>query len=222
MAIANLPAEHKESLLNLVHMEDSVFHEILSRLQASKPSARISKLADSLGDLATISRESLSGILRTVSSLLAFADRREIASSEVAEDVCKRIDEGGLQDFRWQEQKQRHTFKTRLLSLLNSDSLSLTVRAREIIAASEHTFAWARVITNVRPLYSGDVKKPLRGAAVVHSLVIHYHEGDQHKEIHLALDDEDLFMLRKVIERAGNESTELRSALSQSNIVVLE
>ena len=82
----------------------------------------------------------------------------------------------------------------------------------------------SKVISDIRPIFGFNVNEKPKAAVIVHQLHLHYHQGDEkemHKDIYMALDNDDLQNLKETIERAQLKTKILHLMISQSNMISL-
>ena len=114
---------------------------------------------------------------------------------------------------------QRGQLARRLEGLIKSPCLRLAAKAVDIRTAYEHVFADARVLTDVRPVFSdtqGDV--PAAGV-VVDTLKLDYYGPDgNRRSFYVALDQEDLLKLGDQVARGLTKSKAMRAVLESANL----
>ena len=107
----------------------------------------------------------------------------------------------------------REQFKKNLAKLLNDKNLVIASKAIYLRRDYEHTYCRARILTDIRPIFSDDRTLPPISAVLIHQLQLVYHEGSTTKEIHIALDSDDLSSLKVQIERAQEKAKSLKAFL---------
>ena len=76
----------------------------------------------------------------------------------------------------------------------------------------------AKILSDIRPLFDNPDEPPI-GAVISHTLKIVFHEsGGDHKELYLALDAEDLEVLKKIAKRAESKLASIQSLIKTVNI----
>ncbi|HEY7404999.1 MAG TPA: hypothetical protein VIB39_15850 [Candidatus Angelobacter sp.] len=110
-------------------------------------------------------------------------------------------------------------FKDRLAALLTIDSINLSVKAMSLKAEYERTFCSARILTDIRPIYSNDISGPPPAAMIVHTLRISYHDDSSRvNEIYVALDNDDVSALREILDRAELKAKSLEKFLAGTKV----
>jgi len=106
-------------------------------------------------------------------------------------------------------------FRKRLSRFLDIAPLRVTAKATLLHGEYEHGFCTARILTDIRPIYDNGAKGPPSGAIIMHNLKISYHEGPNGdlSEIYLAMGSDDIAELQRVLDRATDKATSLRTML---------
>lgn len=110
------------------------------------------------------------------------------------------------------------TIRQRFKELLNIATLETISKAITLQREDERIFCDARIISDIRPVFGEDVKSAPVAATIGHALRIAYHEGLEHKEFFVSLDEYDLNELEDVVKRAKKKSDTLTKFLSDSGI----
>lgn len=97
----------------------------------------------------------------------------------------------------------------RLEKLLSQKgAIMLSARTSLLATSYEKTYKSARLITDLRPIFTdGEVEMPLYCLST-HSLKIEFHEDGNYKDIYITLDNDDLRQLVEVLDR-GLKKAEL-------------
>jgi len=85
-----------------------------------------------------------------------------------------------------------------------------------LLSENNRTFVDARIITDIRPIFSSDLKFDQRSALLVHRLKIASQENGDEKEYYFSFDSNDLKKLKLQIERAEEKDEILRQQYAQT------
>ncbi len=108
--------------------------------------------------------------------------------------------------------------KERLTKLLEAPrALTITPKANDLLTEHQHFFYSARLFSDVRPVFSADAKT-IDAAVVMHNLVIHYGDSENHDDFHVALDDSDIQSLKELLERAEEKSVTLQKMMKVAGV----
>jgi hypothetical protein len=113
---------------------------------------------------------------------------------------------------------QSEEAKTRLMTVLNIEPLACSSKALSVSTDHQRVFYDAKVLSDIRFAFRPDVEAEPYGATIVHILKLVYHEDNDHKNFFVALDDEDLSLLKRIIERAERKTEKLRNRLDVASV----
>ena len=130
----------------------------------------------------------------------------------MAEDVCQALDRSDEEELRLLGEEREH-FKSRLIELLDVDSVRVGAKGIEMLFENQRSFLSARIVTEVRPIFGSDPEEAPAGALIVHMLKIIYREEGQDKELFVALDTTDVGVLRDALDRADAKAESLKGFL---------
>jgi hypothetical protein len=95
--------------------------------------------------------------------------------------------------------------------LLVATSLVITAKALAVMWGHGNAYYESHIITQVRPLFSGDVREKSGHAAIVHELQLEYRDLGDPKAVRLTMDRSQLFQLAEVVQRAVAKEQSLRA-----------
>ncbi len=225
MPSISVPDAYQSGVDALVHITDDQFSQLLSALKAAKPSlfstGLASQVAPSINGLK--SRE-VRRIVESLVAMYAVRIRLGISSSEFASGISAAIDDFEEASFSEEDKLRLAERLTQLLTQLleMEKSLGITSKANDVLTEHEHTFCSARVLTDIRPIFQSDLASPPSEAVVVHTLKIAYHQDREHKEFYVALDSDDIQMLKSAIERAELKDRSAKSLLDKAGVLCLD
>lgn len=121
----------------------------------------------------SISRQDVDAIVDTVSGLASIAQSVEVPLDEFAEDVAEAIAEG-KHSITYAAASDRERFKSRVRDLLDNRSVLVAAKARLVFIEHEHYLCYARIMTDIRPVFGQDVEAKPMAAMVAHTLKLVY------------------------------------------------
>ena len=99
----------------------------------------------------------------------------------------------------------------------DSSSYALFEKALELRSSYRNIYAYARVFTDVRPIFDSQASE-LLNSYVTNILTISYTEGSQVNRLDLAIDEEDLFLLKEQLERALQKNQTIAREFGEKNL----
>lgn len=202
-------------------LRDEAVSELRSALAAAGLKLDPEDLAEEMAPLVhSISREEVDAIVETLSGLAIIVASSDVPLELFVEDVCEAIGEGehalSLDD------AEKEQLKSRLSNLLDNAAILVAAKARLVLIEHEHYLCYARIMTDVRPVFGLDVKRRPTAAMIVHSLKLAYHDGKDIKEFFVALDPPSLDRLSELIDRAKEKEGTMKSVLGTADIQYLD
>lgn len=117
----------------------------------------------------------------------------------------------------------REHLSDRLAQLLAAKSLVTTASALDLLTQHERNYQTARIISDVRPIFTDSVEAPPSGAVIVEMLQIRTWDRDGAAgSVYIAMDEADLTELREVVDRALKKTSTLRDSLSDQGVAYFE
>lgn len=206
-------------------LADDAIHELTTALAGSqtldvKDSNTVTSLISA--KVSSISSKDLRRIMATLLSLYSVRASAEVAVPDFVDDVIHAMTRSKRPGLSLHDPESERKFRSRLAQLLTVGSIAAASKAVVIQHEHEHTLCTSRIFTDARPVYGDDVSAPPSLATIIHMLKLAYHEGDITKEIHIALDKQDLIDLKEQIARAESKAASLQKVFELSHIPVIE
>jgi len=220
--IDRIPDIYVEGFSKLISLNRESFNELYTNLKNAPIARHPKKLAIKIVPLIkSIKKKDLESILWSVGSLFVFRESKNISVSEIVEEVSRLILEKNIEGLNF-EGDIENEFKVRLTQLLENEQLLLASKTTDIMTEYENVFLSTRIISDIRPVFGFDTDTPKVGI-IVHNLNIHYYQGEanEHNDIHVALDFDDLKELKDVIERAEKKELALKTTIEKSGMLYL-
>lgn len=113
---------------------------------------------------------------------------------------------------------------TRLQRLWELDNpLGIVGKAQMLMAEHQNLFVTARLISDLRPIFTSEADQVPSTCMLVHKLHIsHYDQGEDDSDTFFVLDSDDLRELKKIIDRALRKEKLLTDFAKRSNIALLD
>jgi len=219
-ASLTIPEEALPDLKRIAELDDKLFNSLLSAIGESTPALTRDQFARKISERVKIPDEAdLQAVLRAAFSLYMVKERAELSAREISEAV---IDSALISQAEFPPDK-KEMLRNRLTVLLDFDeSLGISVKALDVMTEHERIFCGARILSDIRPVFSDHQLESASAATIIHNLQIEFHQDGRHHEHYFALDTDDIQTLKKVIERAEKKTTALQAILKKSNVPYLE
>lgn len=221
MSILRIPDRLKSALRQVSSLSDETMESIVAALSSMKPALYDGKAAQRLGPniVGMSSDEDFIKLLDAVISLYMAKSSGSRTASEIAGDVLE-----SLNDVRPASSESlgvdEDIFRQRIIRLLSIDAVEVCAKATALQAEYPRLLTSARVITDIRPVFARNLDSNPT-ALIVHNLKIEYLEGGEITDIFLALDESDLDILIKTLERAKLKQAALESFLDAKGLPLI-
>lgn len=202
-----IPDESHTAIVDLVLLPSEQREALLASLRRASPSTSLWRFASSIPSPDGL--DNVIEVVETLAALYGLIEESGDSPRELANDLVEAAAELKLGEVEYTPEltSELVRFFEEVFSL--DDSLGLTSKAGEVAIENERNYAFARIITDLRPIYLNKDAPTPHGAVVVHILKIAIHETEQ--EYYFALDGEDLRDLKEVLDRAVQKEEALSS-----------
>jgi hypothetical protein len=154
-------------------------------------------------------------ILSSISSLSKLLSTRKWTPKNLATALDEAA-RSGIENFKVAEGAD---FKERIITLLSLDVFNLIeAKAKELQQEAQRLLLDARILTDIRPVFGESIGENPTAFILTHTLKLHYHEGGEHREFFVALDGEDIDLLKEISERAQKKAVVLKRIVAASGI----
>lgn len=215
-------AESQKRLRALVSMEEKLFAKLLLALRSNVDTfanrAALVEYAD-----ANMTEDAREFVL-AVEAVMPFLLNDHYAGNS-AEEIAK-----GVIDALPRIPKPVETFtvtdkrllRARLRSILTDSTTRLRTRAWSLVLERPCLLETARILTDLRPVFTEKNPAAVEACSVIHTLVLNCQESGESKVMHVALDTSDLSTLKAAIARAEQKEKALNALASKAGVLSLK
>ena len=194
-------------------MDEEVFQALVKALHSVSPASDPSKLASSVApQVRDLAEDDISELLGAILPMYSAKGFSEADSPAFIRDLGQAIASG-----KPPLTMDIEVLKARFAVLLAIPSIAVSAKAFLIQREQQHIFLSARSFSDIRPVFSEDADRPM-AFVVSHQLKVSYFDDGQRKTLYLALDDNDISELQKVLTRAQTKSKVLSTFIQQTNL----
>jgi hypothetical protein len=220
MASMEIPESDIPKLEKIANLSDATFKSLLAAFKAAEPSINFEEYSASLIKASPELKEL--DLLSIISIVLALYRSKDVSGFDSEKVV-------GLAARFLSERYSDRFPKERLTLLLNrikelfdsGNSATMASRAFNVLGGHTNVFTEARIFSDIRPVF-GDSVDSVQAAVMVHNLKLSFSHNNEKKEIFLALDNDDIETLKKVIERAEKKTKAMTVFLERSQVKFLD
>lgn len=218
----SIPPRHERALADLVAMTQEERERLVNVIRQAPAALDLDVLAKKVASATKLDKDRASRLVWMLASL--YRAREETPVDQFVDDVCDTAQASDKvlrpKDEDW------GSFKRDLKALLScDDSLGITAKAKDIRGQHQNVYCKARILTDIRPVFSQDVGVEPPAGVIVHTLRLTTHPGGDFsasKDFYVALDELDLKELKRLVDRAVQKEATLRSLISQTGMTFLE
>jgi hypothetical protein len=175
-----------------------------------------SELADVIADrVPSITSEHLHRIVDAIYSLYHVREYSELTRNGFLTELLDGIREHAKPLIPDKEIPRLRGRFERLLSVKSLESVS---KAISLQRDTERVYCESKIISDIRPVFGDDVKEYPVAAAILHTLILSYHENGDHKEFFITLDEVDLNSLQTAIKRAKNKADTITRLMGEAQL----
>jgi hypothetical protein len=212
-----VPKQHLPTIGKILALSDAATTELISALSSATITSEAPALAEKIaGSVPTIQPTDLAEILGTLYSLYHVREFSEVGSSRFLTDLVEGLRSNP--DFNLKKAEDASAAKKRFQRLLNVETLNILTKAIRLQRDGERIYCDARIVSDIRPVFGDDVADKPISAVITHTLKLGYHEGGDHKQFFVVLDEQDLIALHEVIARAISKGASLTELLGSADI----
>ena len=223
--IRSIPRQYQDGFIKIRDLpNEAVLQELISAFDKAPLLINSDALSERLAaEVEAVSRESISDIVASLLSAYSLREQFDISMSEVAGHLAQVMQESGVERLGFKDEEQHAEFERRLVALLNSGSLDLIGKASDLTLEQERFMREARLITDIRPIFSTESVSRPEGAVIVHTLKFNYwDESNELRDFHLAIDATDIRNLRTLLDRAEEKAESLRAILQETEVPLVD
>lgn len=217
LTITSIPAPFRPGLASIKRLPVSAFDQLVAALERAQIVGDLKNLTSAvLQQVPSLGQQEIEDILRALFSLSSLVADEDTPLSENISSLARAMQASGKPELELSE-SERAEFEKRLEKLVAIRTVVITSKVMRLRVDYPIIFHEASILTDMRPVFDNPEERPL-GFSVSHTLRIAYHENGEHKEFFVILDDDDLGMMRKAIQRAEAKALSVRSLLKVSNL----
>lgn len=215
MAI-KIPKNQEEPFASLLGLSDAEAEGLLEALRGAEPALTLEGVVAQVLNRINTPVRNLRGIIAVLTSLLITRDRNDLSTEQVIDEALDAAESERLGPFA-QGQPNRDALRQRLIALLSLEKpLLVTSRAIDVMSSHKNVFESARVLTDIRYVFSSPVSVEPVAGLIIHNLEINTVTDGQPVSYYAALDNADLRKLQQVIERAIQKERALQDVILRS------
>jgi len=217
-----VPSSLQEATIRLFTSSEKDRRAVLDVFQSTLPTISSKVYEKRLAEFFAYKESLLRDYVRLIFSIYNLNEREE-SSEKIAEGILQGILELDSDAVLEVSEEGVDSYRQFLLDVLGShDSLGLSAKGLQVILQHGKTFGFAEIYTDIRSIFSKDSPEDSPGAATItHTLKLHTHGNSGYEDLYVAMDYDDLMVLKKVIERAEKKHTSSKGVIEKASLAYL-
>jgi hypothetical protein len=201
----NVPPSQQPAIKELAKLSSEAYSTLNQYLAQGAPLVEPNILLEQTSKT-TAPHTKLGGqIAAAIIGLRGFVDSADMSVADVVAGVATDAHAKNYVDDQLAE-----VLKQRLAELLETHSVMVSAKAYALMFSSDAIFNDVRIVSDVRPIFTGD-QMMFSGSLIVHLLAVQVAEG---KDLYVSMTTADLRKLQKTVERALEKDKRIRDTLT--------
>jgi len=175
----------------------------------------IKELRSCIEKTASITAEEAESLVAALHSLYVFMASAEAQVSEFVPVLVGAMERTGKKTLAVGD--DRTEISEKLTLLLSLKTMERASKIEQLKSDHQAIFYDAKILSDIRPLFDRPEDPPI-GAVINHTLKVVFHEGGEHKELYMALDSQDIEILKKIADRAEKKTASIRTLIKNVSI----
>jgi hypothetical protein len=217
-----IPTEDYPKIKRLLQLPEPTRKHFLKALQEGPPALSPGRLSVQISKKIGINNVKTFELLSVIIKLFSSFKRTGLEIDEFLDVLGETLTKAEIPELTItaDEWNNSQVFIREILEC--EDSIGVTARALNVMTDHGRVFIDARILTDCRPVFRSDPRKPPAAAVIVHTLKIGYRADHEDKEFFVALDSSDIAQLEALIKRAKMKENALKLSLRPSKMPILE
>jgi len=197
-----IPSDEVRYFKQIVETDIEQLNRAAAFLRGEKPRLDVSSLSRDLAKAVDLEFEQVDSLVRFLWRLTLVKRRFELNLHEFIAALHASLEQFSKQTWSQEDRAEWEKRQQILADLLDPQgALGLGAKATELLWEQPLVLCGARVVTDLRPIFD-DPAEIIQGFITFHTLILRCLEGTDEKEIHVAMDNNDVSLLKGHLERA--------------------
>lgn len=214
-----IPEEHKKQFLALLALDSDKREKLVAAAEREKAHLNVDELSQALCRASGLTPHACLAIVRVL--LHMYRASKTADAEHFSESVLEAIRDSAPDRLR--TSVDWDGFLGQIRRLLKCDtSLGVTAKVGELRSEYGKVYCSARILSDIRPVFGDNESSAPLAGAIVHVLRVTYHEEGSHKNVHIALDANDLCALGDLVRRAQAKEVSLRREVEKTSMQFID
>ncbi|MFQ5752361.1 MAG: hypothetical protein ACE5HI_10220 [bacterium] len=217
--LLSIPDIHKQGFKYFIKLKDNKRVELIKEIENAPIGLSPIKLAQQISGKLNLEKSKLDAIIPLIFSLFSARQSLGIDVDSFTDGIIEALERTGDEKL-----KTTKNFRKQLIQLLSiKGSFYFSFKAYNLSAEREKLLTNTNILTDIRPVFGDEQDFNIKCSVIIHNLKIEFFEhNNEHREVYLALDSEDLKKLKDNIIRAEEKEKAIREQFKKTNISFLD
>jgi hypothetical protein len=211
-----IPPRHRPVLERLFLLGHDQLAQLRNALAGAGLSIPPERIANEVGyQVPTLPADELAAVVDVLISLYGVREALELSIDDFVDALIASVQETSP---NIASARPMPELVDEVRALLDVETLKVESRALDLLYEHSRVFQSARILTDIRPVFSEDVHIEPKNAVVTHMLKIVYRQEDDLHELFVSMDSKDLETLAAVLTRAREKERSVWSLLDRAGV----
>ena len=217
MSELHIPDRVKPIVARIQALTAPDFERILDTLKSAQPHLSNERLVAEVSEALPEKLKDADEIIDALVTMNRFRMHTERTIEQFVRAMVSAVEDQTESDSPFDSTK----FSERVSALLSAEVLLVLARASALQHSHDHVFMSARVVSDVRSVFDQDGDK-IQGSMIIHNMNMTYFQEGERKEFFVAMDNDDIAKLRKVLDRTEAKTAALQELIEKSGTPYME
>ena len=206
-----IPKEYERGIALIKSLSDSAVNQILEVLRKTGPATDPANTASALLPLLSQNSDDAEKFANLIDSLYFLRSHLDVSIDRFLDILIEAVKESTNRDIQTIDTGELASLRSKFNSLLTVPPLSTRAKAHGLLSESANLFWDAKVISDIRPVWDGNVKEPPEGIVITQTLKLEYRHSGGTGELYLLVKKGDIENLISALKRAQDKMATLKS-----------
>ena len=211
MPVSPVPDAFVPAFAKLHEVSEEGFNALVRATEVLRSPSGMPDFAVLASESAGIDPKIAETLLNALLSLIAHAEQQGL-------DLDPLIDGIPTAEALGLRHSEQQILANRIRALVRHGPMSVLYKSVTLALQHERLFLDCGITTDVRPVFGDEIKDGLAAAVLTHSLRIDFRRAGTSDCFHVAVDQEDLLIMKATIDRALTKASSLRDTLESAGI----
>jgi len=217
----SIPDRDRDAVLKVFQLSASKRERLLDSVATLEPAFEMDSVVEHLAETEGVDPETS----RITAQVLLNVHATSEYTGESVDFIVDRLGEAVKEFPKGSKITRAQIGKTKqfIISALANNAFAISIKASRVMTRHANIFLKSEIISDVRAVFgsNNEVDFP-EAAVVVHNLNIIHNADDENKSFYVAMDYNDLIILKRTLERAIEKHRKLSSMIEHSGLNYLE